>query len=203
LPVFTTRPDTVYGVTYMVMAPEHPWVEELIAGSPREAEIRAFIERVARQDEITRTAEDREKEGIFTGAYCVNPMTGEEIPIYLGDYVLAGYGTGAIMAVPAHDQRDFEFARKYGIPVRVVIQGDEPLEADSMTEAYEGPGNLVNSGPYTGLPSGEAWEAIARDLESRGVGNRKVNYRLRDWLISRQRYWGVPIPIVLCGACGA
>jgi len=202
LPVFTTRPDTVYGVTYMVMAPEHPWVEELIAGSPREAEIRAFIERVARQDEITRTAEDREKEGIFTGAYCVNPMTGEEIPIYLGDYVLAGYGTGAIMAVPAHDQRDFEFARKYGLPIRVVIQGDQPLDGETMQEAYTEPGVMVNSGPFDGMRSEEAWHAIADELERRGIGERKVNYRLRDWLISRQRYWGVPIPIINCPQCG-
>ncbi|MFS8572858.1 MAG: leucine--tRNA ligase, partial [Clostridia bacterium] len=202
LPVFTPRPDTVYGVTYMVMAPEHPWVEELIAGSPREAEIRAFIERVARQDEITRTAEDREKEGIFTGAYCVNPMTGEEIPIYLGDYVLAGYGTGAIMAVPAHDQRDFEFARKYGLPIRVVIQGDQPLDGETMQEAYTEPGVMVNSGPFDGMRSEEAWHAIADELERRGIGERKVNYRLRDWLISRQRYWGVPIPIINCPQCG-
>jgi len=202
LAVFTTRPDTLFGVTYMVMAPEHEWVEELIAGKPGEAEIRAFIERVTRQDEITRTAADREKEGIFTGVYCINPVNGEEIPIYLGDYVLAGYGTGAIMAVPAHDQRDFEFARKYGIPVRVVIQGDEPLDPALMTEAYTGPGKLVNSGPYSGLPSEEAWERIVQDLEARGIGERKVNYRLRDWLISRQRYWGVPIPIITCPACG-
>src|SRR5690606_29079270 len=211
LPVFTTRPDTVYGVTYMVMAPEHPWVEELIAGSPREAEIRAFIERVARQDEITRTAEDREKEGIFTGAYCVNPMTGEEIPIYLGDYVLAGYGTEAIMAVPAHDQRDFEFARKYGLPIRVVIQGDQPLDGETMQEAYTAPGALLNSGPFDGMRSEEAWHAIADEPERRGSGGRRVNYRLRDWRISRRRYWrvptpalhwGVPIPIINCPQCG-
>ena len=202
LPVFTTRPDTIYGVTYMVMAPEHEWVAELIAGSPREKELRAFIERVTRQDEITRTAADREKEGIFTGAYCINPMTGEEIPIYLGDYVVAGYGTGAIMAVPAHDQRDLEFARKYGLPVRVVIQGDEPLDPETMRVAYTEPGRMVNSGPFDGLPSEEAKERIIAALEERGVGRRQVNYRLRDWLVSRQRYWGVPIPIVYCQACG-
>ena len=202
LAVFTTRPDTIFGVTYMVMAPEHPWVDELIKNSPQETEIRAFIERVKRQDEIERTAEDREKEGIFTGAYCINPMNGEEIPIYLGDYVLAGYGTGAIMAVPAHDQRDFEFARKYGIDVRVVIQGDEPLDGATMKEAYTGPGTMVNSGVYDGMPSDEAWDAIADALAERGAGERKVNYRLRDWLISRQRYWGVPIPMVSCTTCG-
>lgn len=202
LAVFTTRPDTLFGVTYMVMAPEHPWVDELVQGKPNEEEIRAFVERVKRKGEIERTAEDREKEGIFTGAYCVNPINGEEIPIYLGDYVLAGYGTGAIMAVPAHDQRDFEFARKYGIDVRVVIQGDEPLDGATMTEAYVEHGTMVNSGPYDGMPSEKAWEAIADALEERGQGQRKVNYRLRDWLISRQRYWGVPIPIVNCEACG-
>jgi len=202
LAVFTTRPDTVYGVTYMVMAPEHPWVEELIAGSPQEAEIRGFIERVKRLSEITRTAEDREKEGIFTGAYCINPVNGEEIPIYLGDYVLAGYGTGAVMAVPAHDQRDFEFARKYGLPIRVVIQGEDPLDGEAMCEAYTGPGIMVNSGPFTGMKSEEAWEAITDSLVEQGVAERKVNYRLRDWLISRQRYWGVPIPVVNCPQCG-
>jgi len=203
LAVFTTRPDTLFGATYMVMAPEHEWVDEIIAGRPNEAEIRAFIDRVTRQDEITRTAADKDKEGIFTGAYCVNPINGEEIPIYLGDYVLAGYGTGAIMAVPAHDQRDFEFARKYGIGVRVVIQGDELLDPDTMQEAYTGPGTVVNSGPYSGMSSEAAWEGIIEELESKGVGKHKVNYRLRDWLISRQRYWGVPIPIVNCEACGA
>ena len=202
LAVFTTRPDTIFGVTYMVMAPEHPWVPELIADHPNKAEIEAFIERVRRKGEIERTAEDRDKEGIFIGAYCINPLSGEEIPIYLGDYVLATYGTGAIMAVPAHDQRDFEFARKYQIPVRVVIQGEEPLDGETMTEAYTGPGTMVNSGEYDGMPSEKAWEAIADALAERGMGERKVNYRLRDWLISRQRYWGVPIPVVNCEKCG-
>ncbi len=203
LAVFTTRPDTIFGVTYMVMAPEHDWVDELITGAPNEAEIRSFIDRVASQDEITRTAEDRDKEGIFTGRYCINPMTGEEIPIYLGDYVLAGYGTGAIMAVPAHDERDFAFARKYEIPVRVVIvQEGGARDGASMTEAYTGEGRMINSNEFDGLPSEEAWGRIAQAIEEKGVGQREVNFRLRDWLISRQRYWGVPIPIVYCDTCG-
>lgn len=204
LSVFTTRPDTIFGVTYMVMAPEHEWVDELIVGAPNEAEIRAFIERVTSQDEITRTAADRDKEGVFTGAYCINPMNGEEIPIYLGDYVLAGYGTGAIMAVPAHDQRDLDFARKYDVPVRVVIQSEDGAsDSEGMTEAFVAEGHMVNSGAFDGLPSEEAWERIAQAIEEKGVGQRQVNFRLRDWLISRQRYWGVPIPIVYCDACGA
>lgn len=202
LRVFTTRPDTLYGVTYMVVAPEHPIVKKLIAGTERQAEIEAFIERVAKQDIEARTADELDKEGIFTGAYCRNPVTDEEIPIYLGDYVLMGYGTGAIMAVPAHDERDFAFAKKYNLPIRPVILPEGASLSDPLNEAYTGEGNMVNSGPYDGMSSVEAWTKIAEMLEERQIGERRVQYRLRDWLISRQRYWGVPIPIIYCDACG-
>lgn len=204
LAVFTTRPDTIFGATYMVVAPEHPLVDTLIADAPGKDEIRRFIEDVKKQDEIARTSEEGDKVGVFTGSYCINPFTGEPIPIWIGNYVLMGYGTGAIMAVPAHDQRDLDFARAYDLPVRVVIaprEGEAP-DAATMTEAYAEPGVMVNSGPFSGLPSQEAWQRIAEEIERRGMGRRRVQYRLRDWLISRQRYWGCPIPVVYCGHCG-
>ncbi|MGI6035119.1 MAG: leucine--tRNA ligase [Limnochordia bacterium] len=203
LAVFTTRPDTIFGATYMVLAPEHPLVDKLISGTPNEQAIRSFIAQVAAQDELDRTAEHTEKLGMFTGGFCINPATKEEIPIWIGNYVLMGYGTGAIMAVPAHDQRDLDFARKYGIKVRVVIQSpDGELDGETMVEAYTGSGRLVNSGKFNGLASEEAIEAITKFLEEQGLGSYQVNYRLRDWLISRQRYWGAPIPIVYCDECG-
>lgn len=203
LEVFTTRPDTVFGVTFMVLAPEHPWVDELIAGVEHEAKVREFIGEVTRQDEISRTAEDTEKLGVFTGRYCVNPLTGDEIPIWLGNYVLMGYGTGAIMAVPAHDQRDFEFAKKYDLPIRQVIADPETkMPAEELDAAFEAEGVLVNSGEFSGLDSNTAKERITRYLEANNLGMFKVQYRLRDWLISRQRYWGAPIPIVICDKCG-
>ncbi len=203
LAVFTTRPDTIFGATYMVLAPEHPLVDKLISGRPNEGAIRSFIAKVTAQDELDRTAEHTEKLGMFTGGYCINPATKEEIPIWIGNYVLMGYGTGAIMAVPAHDQRDLDFARKYGLKVRVVIQPpDGDLDGETMVEAYTGPGSLVNSGQFNGLPSEEAIGAITKFLEEQGLGRFQVNYRLRDWLISRQRYWGAPIPIVYCDECG-
>jgi leucyl-tRNA synthetase len=202
--IFTTRQDTLFGVTFMTLAPEHPMVEELIRGRENAAEIRAFVERVKKQDKTIRTAEDLEKEGIFTGAYAVNPMNNERVPVWVGNFVLMEYGTGAIMAVPAHDQRDFEFANKHGIPIRVVIQNPEKtLDASTMTEAYvEETGELVNSGKFSGLTPKAAKEKIADFVESDGIGSRKVNYRLRDWGVSRQRYWGTPIPVVYCGSCG-
>ncbi len=201
--VFTTRPDTLYGVTFMSLAAEHPLVAELSAGTGQEAEVRAFVERVRRQDKIRRTSEDAEKEGVFTGAYCVNPLTGERVPIYVANFVLMEYGTGAVMAVPAHDQRDFEFARKYGLPIRVVIEPEgRTLDPETMTEAHEGEGRMVRSGPFDGLPNREGIRAVIRYLEEKGIGRGTVNYRLRDWGISRQRYWGAPIPVVHCGDCG-
>ena len=202
--VFTTRPDTLFGVTYLVLAPEYPLVEKLLAGKEQAGAVRAFIRRVRNLSEIMRTATTVEKEGIFTGAYCLNTLSQEQIPIYIANYVLLEYGTGAVMGVPAHDQRDFEFAQKYKLPVKVVIQpvNLKDTESDSLTAAYLGEGVMVNSGPFNGLPSEEGKKAISEYLEAKGLGCRQVNYRLRDWLISRQRYWGAPIPVVYCTKCG-
>lgn len=206
LEVFTTRPDTIYGATYMVLAPEHPLVEKLIAGTEKEEEVQKFIDKVKKQKEMERTSPESEKLGLFTGGYAINPMTKEEIPIMIANYVLMGYGTGAIMAVPAHDQRDLDFAQKYDLPVRVVIQPEDRKEEltveDLGDEAYTGNGYLINSGKYNGLSVQEAFDKMAEDMEKEGIGRVKVNYRLRDWLISRQRYWGTPIPIVYCDKCG-
>jgi len=201
--VFTTRPDTVFGATFMSIAPEHPLTLELARRHGREEEVKKFIDRVLLQDRFMRTSEEVEKEGIFTGAYCINPFTGRKMPVYAANFVLYEYGTGAVMAVPAHDQRDFEFARKYGLPIVVVIQPEgEKLEPDTMERAYEEPGVMVNSGQFDGMPSEEGKEAIIDYLEEKGWGKRSVNYRLRDWGISRQRYWGAPIPVVYCDSCG-
>ncbi len=201
--VFTTRPDTIFGVTYLVLAPEHPLVQELIEGKPGADAVRAFIERVRVQSEIDRTSTEAEKKGIFTGAYAVNPFNGERIPIWIANYVLLEYGTGAVMGVPAHDQRDLEFARKYGLPVRVVIQPfGQDLDPETMTQAYTEPGLMVNSGEFSGIDSEVARLRIISYAEEKGYGRPQVNYRLRDWLISRQRYWGAPIPIIYCDRCG-
>lgn len=203
IPVFTTRPDTVFGVTYLVLAPEHPLVAELIKDKPGAEGVRSFIEKVRGQSEIDRTSGEVEKEGVFTGAYAINPLNGERIPIWIANYVLLEYGTGAVMGVPAHDQRDLEFARKYRLPVRVVIQPlNRDLDADMMTEAYPEPGLMVNSGDFSGIDSEVALHKIIDYIEDKGYGRARVNYRLRDWLISRQRYWGAPIPIVYCNQCG-
>lgn len=201
--VFTTRQDTIFGVTFVVFAPEHPLLKEIVAGSEYADRLAAFAEKCRNMSEIVRTSTEREKEGMFTGAYAINPMNGEEVPIWVADYVLMEYGTGAVMGVPAHDQRDFEFARKYGLPIRVVIQDPSgSLDPDTMTEAYDGDGYMVNSGQFDGLSVADGKEAVARYAEEHGLGRRAVNYRLRDWLISRQRYWGAPIPIVYCERCG-
>ncbi|MCK9506271.1 MAG: leucine--tRNA ligase [Porticoccaceae bacterium] len=202
--VFTTRPDTLWGATFMVLAPEHPLVKKLTTPeqAPSVAEYRAQAERMG---EIQRETADREKTGVFTGGYAINPVNGERIPVWTADYVMMGYGTGAIMAVPAHDQRDFEFARKYNLPVVVVIQppDEHPLIVDERTMAVPAVGEMVNSGPLTGTPGEVAFQRAIAYIEEKGVGHGAVSYRLRDWLISRQRYWGAPIPIIHCPHCGA
>src|SRR5947209_2280865 len=201
--IFTTRQDTIFGATFMSLAPESPLVERLITGRPQATAVREFIARVSRQDKAVRTAVEREKEGIFTGAYAVNPFTKTHIPIWVANFVLYEYGTGAIMAVPAHDQRDFEFASTYGIPVRRVIQNPEGALREPLAAPYEEQaGTLVNSGQFSGLPVAEGKERIADFIEASGIGARTVNFRLRDWGISRQRYWGTPIPIIYCQKCG-
>lgn len=201
--VFTTRQDTLFGATFLCLAPEHPMLKHLVNNTPQEEEVRNFISKTLKMDRFLRTADFTEKEGVFTGRYCLNPMTNEAIPIYVANFVLFDYGTGAIMAVPTHDQRDFEFARRYNLPMRLVIlPEDRSLEPDSMTEAYEGDGVLVHSGPFDGLNNREALKKIAEYLEEKGLGHKTVNYRLRDWGISRQRYWGAPIPMITCDRCG-
>ncbi|MGY2753486.1 leucyl-tRNA synthetase [Thermostichus sp. MS-CIW-21] len=207
LPVFTTRPDTLWGATFMVLAPEHPLVEKLTTPE-QQAAVKAYQAEAAARSEIERSAEDREKTGVWTGSYAINPVNQERIPIWIADYVLMGYGTGAIMAVPAHDQRDFEFARQFGLPIKLVVQPPQGgvTSAEDLQAAWTGEGVLINSGPLDGIPvgkgPGQSVERAIAWLEEQGLGERQVNYRLRDWLISRQRYWGCPIPIIHCPHCG-
>ena len=220
LPVFTTRPDTLWGVTFMSLAPEHPIVRKLVAGTPREKEVLEFCEKCRLQTAAVRGDAQVEKEGVFTGAYCVNPVSGERVPLWVANYALMEYGTGAVMAVPAHDQRDFEFAKKYGLAIKVVIQprepdaeasgeppaahaaGSKPLRAETMTAAYVEAGIMVDSGPMSGTPTPSGIPDVIAYLDKNKMGERTVHYRIRDWLISRQRYWGAPIPVVHCAACG-
>ncbi|HEX2240092.1 MAG TPA: leucine--tRNA ligase [Actinomycetota bacterium] len=201
--VFTTRPDTLWGATFFVLAPEHRLAEELVRGTAKEQELAAFREDVARLTEIDRTSTERPKKGLFLGRYAINPVNDERIPIWVADYALLDYGTGALMAVPAHDQRDFDFARQYGLDVRVVIQPpDRPLDGATLTESWPHEGVMVNSGPFDGTPASDGVETVTKWLEESGIGRSAKNFRLRDWLISRQRYWGTPIPIIFCDRCG-
>lgn len=203
LTVYTTRPDTLYGVSYMVIAPEHPIVEKLISGRKEEAKCREFIKKVHGLSEIARSATDTEKEGEFTGVYVVNPLNNEKIPLYLANYVFVDYGTGIVMGVPAHDQRDFEFAKKYNLPIRIVVQPEgQKMKSEDLKEAFAAEGIMENSGIFNGMNNKDALKKIIEYIEENKLGKRTVNFRLRDWLISRQRYWGAPIPVVYCEKCG-
>lgn len=203
LQIYTTRPDTLFGVTYMVLAPEHPFVPELTDGTEYEAAVKAYQEECQHKSEIERTSLSKEKTGVFTGCYGINPVNGKKVPIFISDYVMMDYGTGAIMAVPAHDQRDFEFAKKFDLDIVPVVDTQNPeIDINNLTEAFVAEGTMINSGKYTGMNNKEAIEEITKDLEADGLGKAQVNYKLRDWLISRQRYWGCPIPMVYCEECG-
>lgn len=203
LQIYTTRPDTLFGVTYMVLAPEHPFVPELTNGTEYEDAVKTYQEECQHKSEIERTSLTKEKTGVFTGCYGINPVNGKRVPIFISDYVMMDYGTGAIMAVPAHDQRDFEFAKKFDLDIVPVVDSQNPeIDINNLTEAFIAEGTMINSGKYTGMNNKEAIEEITKDLEADGLGKAQVNYKLRDWLISRQRYWGCPIPMVYCEECG-
>ena len=200
LKTFTTRIDTIYGVTFVVMAPEHPLVPFLTTNENNN-EVEAYVTKSRQASEIERLSTERKKTGVFTGSFCINKLTGDKVPILVGDYVLHSYGTGVVMGVPAHDQRDFEFASRYKLPIKVVVSPSE-WDGQPLAEAFVGRGVQVNSGPFDGLDNSEAMAGIIKMIEDRGFGKRQINYRMRDWLISRQRYWGTPIPIIYCDLCG-
>lgn len=203
LDVFTTRPDTLYGVTYMVMAPEHPYLKELVAGSKYEEPVNAYVDKVQHMSDIERTSTTNEKTGQFTGRYAINPLTGKKVPIFISDYVLMDYGTGAIMAVPAHDQRDFDFAKKFDLEIIPVVDSDDPeVDVYDLKAAFAAEGTMINSEMFNGMNNKEAIEKIIDYLEEKKIGKKSINYKLRDWLISRQRYWGTPIPMIHCDDCG-
>ncbi|HHI68064.1 MAG TPA: leucine--tRNA ligase, partial [Planctomycetes bacterium] len=200
----TTRPDTVYGVTFMAIAPDAKLMRKLLPRCPNREAVEEYVRKALLKPEIERTSGEREKDGVDSGLHVRNPFNGEEVPLYVADYVLAGYGSGAVMAVPAHDQRDFEFARKYGIPVKPVIRPADgpPLDGETMTEAYVADGIMHDSGPFDGVPNREGIKKVAAYAREKGFGKETVTYKLRDWLLSRQRYWGAPIPVVHCPSCG-
>lgn len=203
LTVFTTRVDTIFGTTFMVLAPEYPAVLDMVEGTEYEAPVKEYIDRCAHMNEIERTSTTNEKTGVFIGQYAVNPFTGKSMPIYISDYVLMGYGTGAVMGVPAHDQRDFEFAKKFDLEIIPVIDPEDPeIDLNDLKEAFAAEGKVINSGEFNGLDNVDAIQKVAEAAEARGIGKKTVNYRLRDWLISRQRYWGTPIPMIHCDTCG-
>ena len=203
IPVFTTRQDTVFGATFMCLAPEHPLVLKLSRGTDQEKKVLEFVERISLQDRSSKSIDNYEKEGVFTGAWCINPLSGKRMPVYTANFALMEYGTGAVMSVPAHDQRDFDFAKKYGLEIIVVVKPyDSDLDPATMTGAYAGEGIMVNSGQFNGMNNRKALDEVAAYLEKNGTGEKTVSYRLRDWGISRQRYWGTPIPVVHCKNCG-
>ena len=203
LDVCTTRPDTLYGVTYMVTAPEHPYLKELVAGSEYEEPVNAYVDKVQHMSDIERTSTTNEKTGQFTGRYAINPLTGKKVPIFISDYVLMDYGTGAIMAVPAHDQRDFDFAKKFDLEIIPVVDSDDPeVDVYDLKAAFAAEGTMINSEMFNGMNNKEAIEKIIDYLEEKKIGKKSINYKLRDWLISRQRYWGTPIPMIHCDDCG-
>ncbi len=203
LKIFTTRVDTLFGVTYMVLAPEHPYVNSLVEGTEYEQPVNEYIDRCQHMSDIERTSTSNEKTGVFIGKYAINPVNGKEVPIYISDYVLMGYGTGAIMAVPAHDERDFDFATKFGLDIIPVVDpGNPDIDVNDLKEAFVAEGTMINSGKFDGMNNREAIKKVIEWVEAEGIGKATVNYRLRDWLISRQRYWGTPIPMIHCEHCG-